>query len=443
MKLRSLIIPATVAALSMAGGCAGKTEQKAEPDPHPGFVTVRDGKFYLGDSVYRYVGTNFWYGAILGSEGRGGDRERLGRELDSLKALGMDNLRILVGGDGAEGLASHISPTLQTAPGVYNDTLLAGLDYLIDQLEQRDMRAVFYLNNAWEWSGGFSTYLEWAGAGEAVNPADAGYPAYMEYASKFVRNDSAKALATNHIRNIVGRTSSLTGKPYAESPAIMAWQIANEPRAFSDESKRDFADWIHRTSRLIKEIDPNHLVSIGSEGLKGCEEDLDLWTEIHTYPEVDYATIHIWPYNWSWITDRTVTDSVDVACRMTQDYIDRHYDALNFVLTDNGAQMKPLVLEEFGYPRDGMAVAQGSPVTARDKYYDRVFSIVADGGKISGLNFWGWGGLAKPAHRTWQPGDDYTGDPAQEAQGLNSVYASDSTTISVITSATRRIAGKH
>ena len=291
MKLRSLIIPATVAALSMAGGCAGKTEQKAEPDPHPGFVTVRDGKFYLGDSVYRYVGTNFWYGAILGSEGRGGDRERLGRELDSLKALGMDNLRILVGGDGAEGLASHISPTLQTAPGVYNDTLLAGLDYLIDQLEQRDMRAVFYLNNAWEWSGGFSTYLEWAGAGEAVNPADAGYPAYMEYASKFVRNDSAKALAANHIRNIVGRTSSLTGKPYAESPAIMAWQIANEPRAFSDESKRDFADWIHRTSRLIKEIDPNHLVSIGSEGLKGCEEDLDLWTEIHTYPEVDRKSV--------------------------------------------------------------------------------------------------------------------------------------------------------
>ena len=104
--------------------------------------------------------------------------------------------------------------------------------------------------------------------------------------------------------------------------------------------------------------------------------------------------------------------------------------------------MKPLVLEEFGYPRDGMAVAKGTPVTARDRYYDYVFSIVADGGRISGLNFWGWGGLAEPSHRTWQPGDDYTGDPAQEPQGLNSVFASDSTTIAVIRSATRRIAGK-
>ena len=159
MKLKSLIIPAAIAAVSVAGGCSGKSDR--ETAPAPGFVTVRDGNFWLGDSVYRYVGTNFWYGAILGSEGRGGDRARLARELDSLKALGMDNLRILVGGDGPEGLASHISPTLQTAPGVYNDTLLRGLDYLLDQLEQRDMRAVLYLNNAWEWSGGFSAYLEW------------------------------------------------------------------------------------------------------------------------------------------------------------------------------------------------------------------------------------------------------------------------------------------
>lgn len=439
MKLKSLIIPAAIAAVSM-GGCSGKSDRETAPAPE--FVTVRDGNFWLGDSVYRYVGTNFWYGAILGSEGRGGDRTRLARELDSLKALGMDNLRILVGGDGPEGLASHISPTLQTAPGVYNDTLLRGLDYLLDQLEQRDMRAVLYLNNAWEWSGGFSAYLEWAGAGKAVNPADAGYPAYMEYASQFVRNDSAKALAADHIRNIVTRTSTVNGRPYAESAAIMAWQIANEPRAFSEESKPDFARWIHETSQLIKQLDPNHLVSIGSEGLKGCEEDISLWTEIHTYPEVDYATIHIWPYNWSWVNDRTCTDSVEVACDATGNYISRHYDTLHFALTDNGAQMKPLVLEEFGYPRDGMAVAKGTPVTARDRYYDYVFSIVADGGKISGLNFWGWGGLAEPSHRTWQPGDDYTGDPAQEPQGLNSVFATDSTTIAVIRSATRRIAGK-
>ena len=29
-------------------------------------------------------------------------------------------------------------------------------------------------------------------------------------------------------------------------------------------------------------------------------------------------------------------------------------------------------------------------------------------------------------------GDDYTGDPAQEAQGLNSVFVNDTTTLNVI-----------
>jgi mannan endo-1,4-beta-mannosidase len=47
-------------------------------------------------------------------------------------------------------------------------------------------------------------------------------------------------------------------------------------------------------------------------------------------------------------------------------------------------------------------------------------------------DFWGCGGLAKPQHEQWMPGDDYTNDPAQEAQGLNSVFASDSTTLGVI-----------
>ncbi len=415
----------------VTGSCSGQSgESDKQPSP---YVTVRDGEFYIGDSVYRYVGTNFWYGSILASEGEGGDRERLAQELDTLQSIGINNLRILVGGDGEEGLASHISPTLQKSPGVYSDTLLRGLDYLLADLEKRGMKAVLYLNNAWEWSGGFSTYLEWAGAGKAVNPADAGYPAYMEYASKFVRNDSAKALAADHIRNIVGRVSSVTGKPYSESPAIMAWQIANEPRAFSEESKEPFALWIGETAKLIKSLDPNHLVSVGSEGSWGCENDMSLWTRIHSYPEVDYATIHIWPYNWSWVSEKTVVDSLPVACRNTTDYINAHHTALAKALVkDEESWSKPIVLEEFGYPRDNMAIEPGSPVSARDSYYRHVFTEVVNGGKLAGVNFWGWGGLANPAHATWQPGDDYTGDPAQEAQGLNSVFASDSTTIALI-----------
>lgn len=445
MKIHSRKISSVLAgglAVACLTGCASKQAKTAGDEGEKAdFVTVRDGKFAIGDSAYRYIGTNFWYGPILASDGRGGDRERLAKELDFLKELGVTNLRVLAGADGAEGLASHVEPTLQTAPGVYNDTLLVGLDRFIDELEKRDMKAVIYLNNAWEWSGGYSTYLEWAGAGEAVNPAYAGYPAYMEYASNFVRNDSANALAANHVRTIVGRVSSVSGKPYSESPAIMSWQIANEPRPFARESMRDFAEWIGETARLIKSIDGNHLVSVGSEGSWGCENSMDLWTEIHSIPEVDYATIHIWPYNWSWVKPATLADSVGVAITNTGAYIDDHSAALAKALAgdDGKGFSKPIVLEEFGYPRDAMAIAPGSAVSGRDKYYEVVFDKVARDGQLAGVNFWSWGGFAKPAHETWQRGDDYTGDPAQEAQGLNSVFAADSTTLEVIRKAVGRL----
>lgn len=93
-------------------------------------------------------------------------------------------------------------------------------------------------------------------------------------------------------------------------------------------------------------------------------------------------------------------------------------------------------MEEFGYPRDGFSFSPASSTTARDAYYRYVFRLVGEdagkGGPFAGCNFWGWGGYARPAHEQWLPGDDYTGDPAQEAQGLNSVFITDTTTLKVI-----------
>ena len=132
--------------------------------PESLFVTVKDGHFYIGDKEYRYVGTNFWYGAILASEGQGGNRDRLQKELDLMQEVGINNIRVLVGGDGTGELDYQIEPTLQTAPGVYNDTILQGLDFLMAELEKRDMKCVLYLNNAWEWSGGLVASVSiWSG----------------------------------------------------------------------------------------------------------------------------------------------------------------------------------------------------------------------------------------------------------------------------------------
>ena len=453
--------PYLVAALALLSACTTKPEQ-----PKDGFVSVRDGRFYQGDQEYRYVGTNFWYGAILASEGRGGNRERLIQELDDMKETGIDNVRVLVGGDGREGIPSHISPKLQLEPGVYNDTILLGLDYLMVELEKRDMKAILYFNNAWEWSGGYGAYLDWVGFNTDVYSSDSqGFPGpdgrlmkhfdqtpvpsydgwyeYMQYAGNFVLNDSAKTLAANHVRNIVTRVNTLNGKPYTQSPAIMAWEIANEPRAFVNDSlhKAKFVEWIDEQSTLIKSLDPNHLVTTGSEGRNGCEEDMNLFNAIHTLPNIDYACIHIWPNNWGWLgkfnqnydADKTIAedapdpivDMVEVACEKTLAYIDEAYELMS-------AAGRPMVLEEFGYPRDRFLFTPGSPTKGRDAYYKYVFAIIRDSGKIAGCNFWGWGGRANVKNVIWQPYDDYVCDPAQEEQGLNSVFACDTTTLAII-----------
>ena len=174
-----------VALLGMAMLAAACT-QKTEMNP---FVRVENGQFIRAGEPYTYIGTNFWYGAILASEGEGGNRERLVRELDTLKALGIENLRVLVGGDGPDGVFSRIEPTLQKAPGVYNDTILTGLDYFLVELGKRNMQAVLYLNNSWEWSGGYGVYLEWAGAGKALIPLVDGYTPFMEQMAQFSTNE--------------------------------------------------------------------------------------------------------------------------------------------------------------------------------------------------------------------------------------------------------------
>ena len=408
---RYFLNTAVTVMIILAAGCSSK----------PDFVRVEDGQFIRHGEPYTYIGTNFWYGPILASEGRGGDMERLTRELDALKELGLENLRVLVGGDGPDGVYSRIEPTLQPAPGVYNDTLLVGLDRFLVELGKRDMQAVLYMNNSWEWSGGYGQYMEWATGERALIPVLDGYVEFMQQMAKYQTCYPAQELFYDHVRKIVGRTNSITGKPYSEDPAIFSWQIGNEPRCFSadPEARAGFVGWLTKSAEIIKGLDPNHMVSLGSEGLYGCEQDPKLLEQVSMIPGIDYMTIHIWPYNWQWARAESLEADLPFAMDRIGWYIDQH--------TGLAARLgQPIVIEEFGFPRDGFAESRESTTVCRDAIYDYVFSQV-DEGKVAGANFWGWSGFAEPAHSRWERGDDYSGDPAQEAQGLNGVYITDST----------------
>jgi mannan endo-1,4-beta-mannosidase len=88
--------------------------------------------------------------------------------------------------------------------------------------------------------------------------------------------------------------------------------------------------------------------------------------------------------------------------------------------------------------RDFERFNPGTPVTYRDNYLKFVFQIVeeniASNSPLAGTNFWSWGGYGLPQHAVarWRPGDPFVGDPPQEPQGLNSVFADDLSTLDLI-----------
>jgi len=414
IKLSAIL---TMAVLAFSD-CASK---QASP-----FAKVDGNQFVINGKPYHYIGANFWYGAILGSTGMGGDRNRLISELDFMKSNGIDNLRILIGSDGEMGIPTKVEPTLQVKPGVYNDTIFDGLDFLLSEMGKRGMYAVLYFTNAWEWSGGYGQYLNWAGKGKNPIPNIDGWQAYMKYVKQYASCEECHKMLKDHIKAIMSRTNRYSKLKYTDDPAIFAWEIGNEPRAFSDENKPAFVAWLREMSAYIKSIDKNHMVTIGSEGKHGCEEDMALFEKTHSDPNIDYLTMHIWPKNWGWLDNKDIPGKLQLSIDSTAVYMDEHIAVAEKL-------GKPIVLEEFGYPRDHHLYTLSDPTTCRDAYYTAAFEKILAASKeksiLAGCNIWSWGGFSRPnaTHIFWRKGDDYTGDPAQEEQGLNSVFNTDST----------------
>jgi mannan endo-1,4-beta-mannosidase len=414
----------------------------AAPSP---FVRREGTRFTLGGKPYHYVGANIWYGAYLGASAAFGDRARLSRELDALKELGVTNLRILASAE--EGpLRNSVKPGFRTRGNAWNPALLDGLDHCLAEMGKRGMKAVLYLTNFWEWSGGMATYLYYV-TGKYVDMNDPAHPwpAFPNATAQFYANKQAVALMHDWVRALVGRTNRITGTAYADDPTIMAWQLANEPRpGGSPETAAPllsaFHEWVQGTARLIKSIDPNHLVSTGSEGLKGTVESPEIYLKEHGFPEIDYATAHIWPLNWSWVDARNLAGTNEAGLAKVREYVTQH----TALATRLG---KPLVIEEFGYPRDGGGYDPESATTYKDAYYkliyDAVEASVKAGGPIAGSNFWAWNGEGRAAHgnHKYKDGDPFVGDPPHEPQGWYGVFDGDASTKAIIAAHAKALAG--
>ncbi|WP_232305558.1 glycoside hydrolase 5 family protein [Gilvimarinus polysaccharolyticus] len=407
------------------------------------FVRVDGQNFYLGDKPYRYVGANMWYGAYLGSPGETGDRERLTRELDVLLEHGITNLRILAASETSDLMRAVRPAVVKNTQGDLDSELLLGLDFLLAEMAKRDMKAVLYLNNFWQWSGGMSQYVAWFTGTEVLDPDVTGkWNPFMENSARFYRIEQAQQLYRKVIRSVITRTNSITGMPYNDDPTIMSWQLANEPRPGSDADGRvnfeAFERWVDVTAGYVKSLAPRQLVSTGNEGAMGTLGDAELFERSHSSPNIDYLTFHMWIKNWNWFDITKPEATYDSAVATAKHYMSQHVEIAQRL-------GKPIVLEEFGVERDNGVFDHKTPVAYRDRFYAMVYSVIEDntaaGGPFVGSNFWAWGGFGKTdrADYMWQKGDDFFGDPPQEAQGLNSVFSDDETTLKVIAKHAERL----
>ncbi len=423
------------AAALMISACGIVAAADGAPSGKGDFVTAQKTHFARKGQAYYIVGANFWYGGYLGAPKGVGERARLLKELDSMRAIGINNLRVLAVSEKTE-MKSAVSPATTAKPGEYDENLLVGLDFLMAEAAKRDMTVVLYLNNFWQWSGGMTQYLNWFEGTPALDPnVTKDYDDFMKKNAGFYVNAAAQKEYRNVIQKIVKRVNTITGKPYAEDPSLMSWQLANEPRPgngnATPEEKKAYIKWIDEIAGYIHSLDKNHMVSSGSEGLAGSAQDAQLYLDSHRTKHIDYLTYHLWPKNWGWFDSKDPTGSWDGAISKSRNYLTSHIELAKKL-------DKPIVLEEFGLDRDGASFSIKAGTTIRDRFYREVFDFVYGGAKkgdpIAGFNFWAWGGAGRAANADywWKPGNDFVGDPPQEEQGLYSVFDSDASSLKLI-----------
>jgi mannan endo-1,4-beta-mannosidase len=379
----------------MAAGSAVKSAE---------FVSVAGTRFALKGHPYPVVGTNCYYLGYCPPE----HPEMIDSVLDAADAFSLNVLRIwafLDMGSGSEappaGMFGACYQYFDTARGrptpVDGDQGLRRLDRAVHAAGARGYRLILALTNSLPDFGGMDRYLEWlTKPGEAL------------YHDDFYEREDVAAAYQNWVAHILERTNSETGLKYKDDPAILAWELANEPRCTSHKGLPARGDcarsqrilrWVERMSAFVKSIDTNHLVTVGDEGFFNrrfscnplyngsygvhCEAMLRL-------PNIDFGTYHLYPQSWGQ-TDRG----------FGLKWIEQHAKAARKI-------QKPMLLEEFGL-QTGVGFVRDA--AERDAIYaEWLRAAAADG---PGSLFWMLAGVEGDGQRFRHPDQFCMFEPAE------------------------------
>ncbi|HZR42202.1 MAG TPA: cellulase family glycosylhydrolase [Ktedonobacteraceae bacterium] len=332
----------TAAAGLAATGAVLASPLLALADPfEPAFVGRRGSNFTLRDDLFYFAGTNNYYLHYQ-------SHFMIDDVLKNAVAMGLPVIRLwgFLDGNPANGFV------MQSSPGVYPEAGYERFDYTVSRAAQLGLKLVVVFVNNWNDFGGMNQYVSWFGASSH---------------DEFYTNEQIKTAYKRYVQHFLHRTNRYTGRQMINEPAIMTWELANEPRCLSDPTGDTLFNWVREMSFFIKSMDHRHLVAVGDEGFYNIPGNPDFiyngsqgddWKRFISLPTIDYGTMHLYPDGWG----------KDEAWALQ--WIKNH-------IHDARAAGKPVVLEEYGW----------KDLTTRDTIYQTwLDTIYQEGG--NGDQFW-------------------------------------------------------
>ncbi len=256
----------TLALLSFAGWQAAT----AEAELH-GFITPRGDQLYDGEKPFRFISFNIPNLQLIEDNFAPGAKTawawpnefELNDALSSIRQMGGTVARTYVLSVRREGsdMGDHV---YVRGPGDFNEEAFRSLDAALEAANKHGVRLIIPLVDNWKWQGGIAEYAAFRG-----KPTEA-----------FWTDEQVIADFEATVRHVLTRVNTRTGVAYRDDPAILGWETGNElesPPA-----------WTARIAKLIKSLDPNHLV-IDGYSLHGVRE------ESLADPNIDVVTTHHYP----------------------------------------------------------------------------------------------------------------------------------------------------
>jgi mannan endo-1,4-beta-mannosidase len=252
----ALVAVAVAAAVGVAPRCVVDASGASAP---AGFVTAQGTRLFLDGRPYRFTGLNYY---------NANSRANCGYTPGDL------DQDLAYWGAGDKVLRSWFFQDLATRNGVRD---WAAFDYTLAAARKHGIKVIATLTNQWGDCEDDARYKgeSWYASGYRTRPQGSHLPAaYRDY-----------------VRQIVTR--------YRDDPTILAWQLVNEAedavsvagacRPTATATLKAFATDV---SRLIKSIDPNHLVSLGTMGGGQCGAAAEAYEALHDVASIDLCEYH-------------------------------------------------------------------------------------------------------------------------------------------------------